>query len=418
MPLSWTARAAIGRAVLAAATAALAAGCTQSFDGPYPCTVGFASCSTPDQCETDVTSDPQNCSMCGTACDQGARCENGSCTTSPPTLSTGVVLGPIAINSDDVFFWSSANPMIEDVPKAGGTPVTAVAPSQQGELTDMPFAVDDSRIYYLAQNFTGTGGWVVAASPTNAADASASPPSVVGTFPTTSTVGTLSSMVIFQATIFMSWNVNGTFQVGSVPTGGGAVSVLASFGNSNGGVAVDANGIYAVVTQPNGPCEIDRAPIAGGTGATIAPDANGCPNAIATDGSDVYWATSGSVTIGNNNANACVLQVSRVPETGGAVTTLATLVTSEQPLQIAADPSYVYVATDESLWQFPTSDGGAPLRLAGNLGATSATNGASGCGNSGGTGATIALAIDDTSAYVVVPTNPGSSGGVLLKIAK
>jgi hypothetical protein len=418
MPLTWTVRAAIGCAVLAAASAALAAGCTQSFDGPYPCTVGFASCSTSDQCETDVTSDPQNCSMCGTACDQGARCENGSCTTSPPTLSTGVYPGPIAINSDDVFFWSSANPLIEDVPKAGGSPVTAVAPSEQGGSTDMPFAVDDSAIYYLAQNFTGTGGWYVAASPTNAADAGASPPSVVGTFPATSTVGALSSMVIFQATIFMSWNVNGTFQVGSIPTSGGAVSVIAGFGNSNGSFAVDANGIYAVVTQPNGPCEIDRAPIAGGTATTIAANVNGCPSAIATDGSDVYWATTGSVTMGNNSANTCVLQVSSVPETGGAVTTLATLVTSEQPVQIAADPSYVYVATDESLWQFPTSDGGAPLRLAGNLGATTTTNGANGCGNNGGTEPTIALAIDDTSAYVVVPTTPGSSSGVLLKIAK
>ncbi len=418
MPLTGTARAAIGCAVLAAASTALAQGCTPSFDGPYPCTVGFASCSTPDQCETDITSDPQNCSMCGAACDQGARCENGSCTTSPLTLSTGVVPGPIAINSDDVFFWSSANPLIEDVPKAGGSPVTAVTPSQQGGSTDMPFAVDDSAIYYLAQNLTGTGGWYVAASPTNAPDASASPPSAVGTFPATSNVGSLSSMVIFQATIFLSWNVNGTFQVGSVPTSGGAVSVVASFGNANASFAVDANGIYAVVTLPNGPCEIDRAPIAGGTVTTIAPNANGCPNAIATDGLDVYWATSGSVTMGNDNASTCVLQVSRVPETGGGVTTLATLVTSEQPVQIAADSSSVYVATDESLWQFPTGDGGAPMRLAGNLGATTATNGAVGCGNSGGTEPTVALAIDDTSAYLVVPTTPGSSNGVLLKIPK
>jgi hypothetical protein len=56
--------------------------------------------------------------------------------------------------------------------------------------------------------------------------------------------------------------------------------------------------------------------------------------------------------------------------------------------------------------------------MAGNLGVQVTSPTSDGCvyGNTGET--RVVLALDESSAYLVVPSNLGTSGGVLLKIAK
>jgi hypothetical protein len=330
-------------------------------------------------------------------------------------LSADVYPGPIAINSSDVFFWSAANTVIEGVPKGGGTPWPVSMQASGG--ADWPFAVDNSSVYYFAQNLSGSGGWYLAASPASPGDGSVSQPAIVGTLLTSQSVGMASAMVIFQGTIYSSWSSSGSYVVGSVPTSGGSLVDITSFPDSNGSLAVDGNGVYTVGVN-NGPCEIDRAPLVGGSPSTLASGLDVCPSSLATDGVSLYFAGLVGTYDQNGNAVACALQVGSVPVTGGASVTVGSVVANEQPYQIAVDGSYAYVATNESLWKFPTSGGGTPTRMAGNLGVQVTSPTSDGCvyGNTGET--RVVLALDESSAYLVVPSNLGTSGGVLLKIAK
>jgi hypothetical protein len=406
----------VSAARVALAAAALAPGCSK-FDGPYPCNPGYASCSTADQCETNVTIDPLNCSACGKSCLQGALCENRVCSVGPTVLSTAAYPGPLAVNSTTVFFWSSMTNVVQGVRKNSGATFTALSPQQGGGPNFWPFVVDDARIYYVAQNVTGMGGSYLAASPS---DGSAGQPTVVGTFSTPNSGGAPSAMVLSRGTIFGIWNVNGSERVWSVPTSGGTIADVATLPNSNGGVAVDASGVYTVVT--NGPCEIDRVTLPGGKPTTLAANIGGCPSSLASDGSSVYWANTFSMNSNGNNGSGsqCVLQVSSVSVTSGTPTTLASIDTNETPYQVAVDASDVYVATNASLWKIAIS-GAAPTRIAGNLGAgLVGGSGPNGCNNGGGGGGSIpvALALDDMHIYLIVSPSPGNPQGVLLEVSK
>src|SRR5258708_23251860 len=263
----------VSAARVALAAAALAPGCSK-FDGPYPCNPGYASCSTADQCETNVTIDPQNCSACGKPCAQGALCANSACSVGPTVLSSDAYPGPLAVNSTAVFFWSSMTNVVEGVRKNSGAMFTALSSQPGGGPNFWPFVVDDTRIYYVAQNVTGMGGSYLAARPS---DGSAGQPTVVGTFSTPNTGGSPSFMVLSRGTIFGAWNTNGSEKVWSVPTSGGMITDVGTLPNSNAGfagLAVDASGVYTVPS--GGPCEIDRVPLSGAKPMTLA--ANVCPS--------------------------------------------------------------------------------------------------------------------------------------------
>jgi hypothetical protein len=145
------------------ALAGLAAGCPPSFDGPYPCQSGFASCTNPQEnkCETDVTIDALNCGMCGNACPVGGACMGTAC--GPTAALQLATLGQsqsqqetLLVNDTAVFWYGSLNGEsgVVSVPIAGGTP-TIVATDLMCEGPNA-FAVDDNNLYYVS-NGSGAG---------------------------------------------------------------------------------------------------------------------------------------------------------------------------------------------------------------------------------------------------------------------
>jgi len=422
---------------LVGAALTLVLGCQTDFAGPYPCNTGYASCTTPNSCETSVLDDAQNCGSCGNACPQGALCAMGACTAPPQALATVLDSATLALNASAVFFPAMTKGYgIEGIPKSGGTAYAVATPNAQQAGLMAPFAVDDARIYYLAQNFSSPGGPFLAASPAAPASGAPPQPTVVGTFPTMngSNFGALTALLRVGGTLFLAANSNGQYVVGSVPTSGGMVAPVATFRGEPQSITVDSTNVYAVVAS-SGPCEIDSAPVSGGTASTLigqnvlnGPNSGGCPQGLASDGTRLYWATNYSAYPAGDNGNSpgeCTVSVTSAPIGGGPATTLSTVRADEVPLQIATDGTNVYVATNRSLWRFPPG-GGAPVRLAGNLDVTMTCGGSNfgsgGCSYVGGAcggNSPVALAVDDTSAYLAIASGQGvGQGGVLLKITK
>jgi hypothetical protein len=431
----------------AAASAVVLVGCSKDFSGPYPCNQGFASCTTGNSCETDLTSDPKNCGGCNMMCPVGAACTavtssssgaaptTATCGAAPVTLSSNVANGTFAINSSYAFFQPGASGVaqnaIDGVPKQGGTEFSVVTQNVQGGTNAI--AADDSYVYYLSQNTTpGPVCSPIAASPAGPLDAGASTSRILGQQMGQCNVP--SSMTLVGPTLFLGIPTpSGALNVARLPKSGGPITPVASFGNVNA-FAVDSSNVYAIVT-PNGPCEIDGAPSAGGGTASTFIGGNalnsvggGCPWAIATDGTSVYWAGNYSRSRTNDNNGGdqvCVLFVGGTSVGSPAPTLRSSIVANESPLKMVSDGTNLYLLTNDSLWRFPP-DTGTPVRVAGNLGVM--TNCGGGTGNSigcsfpgGGCGSQsqIGLAVDDTSVYVAFGNaQGGNQGGTLLKVAK
>jgi hypothetical protein len=130
------------------------------------------------------------------------------------------------------------------------------------------------------------------------------------------------------------------------PIGGGTPITLASAGQqiSGGSITVDANNVYwtiSVYALENGTtvCTVGTVaavPIGGGTPTLLASGQNG-PDAIAVDGTDLYWVNVGST--GNDGS------VMKLPIAGGDAITLASQ--QAQPTSIAVDDTSVYWTTEE-----------------------------------------------------------------------
>jgi hypothetical protein len=408
-------------------------GCSKDFSGPYPCNPGFVSCDTSNSCETNVTNDPQNCGACHNACPVAAVCTTGTCSASPTALTTDDLNDAFAINATHAFFpLASSMGQFDGVSKQGGGTfqVAMQNPGDPGVL-----AADNSNVYYTTMDPGGGTCPVIAASPAAPLDGGSPSDRMLGSLPANQCGfgNSVSSMVVVGPTLFLV-TVNGSAQVvDSVPTVGGTmISQVTTFTSPND-IAFDSNSVYAIVTS--GPCEIDRAPSAGGAMPSPFVSSNdlnssgGCPTVLATDGTTVYWASDTTANPNNDNSGAqeCILSVGGRPAdlSAGTPTTRSSVVMDEAPLRMATDGTSVYVVTNASLWRFPTGGGqGSPVRLAGNLGV------GMGCGNIGGPsgGCTfngcsaqtqIGLAIDDTSVYLAVGAPMGGSGaGTLYKIPK
>jgi hypothetical protein len=384
--------------------------CGDHFTGPYPCVAGYASCNGNNACETQVSSDPRHCGTCDQVCPQGGLCNGGACTASPPILATDAAPGLLAINATYVFYWSTSG-MIVGLPKRGGAPLYVYPQNTSSGSSGIPFAVDDTSVYYVGQ-VSGSGSAIVA-QPAAPADGGAAS-RVVATIPSSSGFQGSTQLTLAGGTLFLLVNNNNQTLVASVPTTGGTLTKVTTFvGGVMNTPLVDASGIYQVMPANQGPCDIDRAPSTGGDPSALL-QTNNCPYMMATDGKSLYWANASSYGSNKNGPMKCMLETVRASVSGANPTILASIETDEVPLQVAVDASSVYVATDQSLWKVPSGDG-AVTRLAGNLG-TSQNGGF--CGQRNGNGNTVSLAVDDTTVYALVGGANRSEQQVLLAIPK
>lgn len=407
-----------------ALSASLLSGCAKDFSGPYACNEDFESCTTTNECETNVATDPEHCGSCGTACPQGAVCTDKECSAAPPELATGVNTTTLTMNGEN-FYWSSQNINgVEGLRKSDATEFTIATPGAN-QSNNMPFAVDDAEVFYFQFMNSGNGP---EARLTAVPALSGTPASVrqVGTLQTQSLNAQM--LAVSGDSVFSSFDTsnggpNNPLSIFSVPKAGGTLSPVAMFTNWGNGFVVDSSNVYTT-----GSCEIDRAPASGGSVSTLAsaPDL-GCPAVFTSDGTTVFLAASFTQypndSNGSNNGNSqpqCVFNVAGVPLGGGRPMRLASMHMDEPAIRIAVDDSSVYVATQKSVWRVAKT-GGSLARVAGNLGATldsqGPNNSGSGCTTAGSGGSyPVALAVDASNIYVGVTTN--GQGASLFKIAK
>jgi hypothetical protein len=411
---------------IAIAGMALSSGCAKDFAGPYPCNTGYSSCVTADRCETSIVSDPEHCGECGKACPQGAICTDGECSAAPPVLATDVFPMSFAMNGDNLFWSSTSNAGVAGFRKQSDALFGVTTPDAQPQVGTL-FAVDETDLYYLAQ--PPSGAMRLQAVPADSVAA----PQVRVVLELPQGAPNQLPLVLAGDLLFFSRNMNDSLVVESVPKTGGSVAGAARFPDANGSFVVDSTNVYATTTR--GPCNIKRVPVSGGDATTLVPQQqHGCPQALASDGERLYWASAyieyPTNSDGNDNGNSqsnqrCLVEVASIPVDGGAITTRASLVADELPLRIAIDGSDVYLATDKSVWRIPDGDS-APTRVAGNLGASNnqgtrgpgftgciAANGGSGFG---GQPNPVAVTVDDKDIYIVAEKD--STTGTLFRIRK
>jgi hypothetical protein len=412
---------------------ASAPGCAH-FNGPWPCNPGYASCQSQDTsnpgaenpgCETNVTSDPQNCGACGKTCGTGAVCTSGACGAAPTILTTDANPAELGIDSNDVFYWSSQQSQVMGLPKAGGTPygiaLQQVWPNDHVDNQNIQgFVVNDSGVYYLGQA-TGQMAsqnqvWVDGVSPAG----TSSSPKQIALLPSgggNAAIQNLGALLLHGNTIYVAGQTSaGSTQVGiwAVATSGGSATSIATF-TSNGSTpnpslfAVDDTNLYLVRDMASGnepnACEIDRIPATGGspTPLVMFGTSGACPQVIASDGTNIYWGFT------TQNNDACPSTVFAEPIAGGSQSTVAQFSgASETIASMTPDPAggSLYVLTTESIWRVPTSGGGAPVRVAGNLQPNAASSMCCGCtnGGGGGNGPQASMAVDSTSVYAALPS--------------
>jgi outer membrane protein assembly factor BamB len=278
----------------------------------------------------------------------------------PVVLASGGGAESLALAGTDVYWTDGTTGEVRKVPKNGGpsSAVYSVANTEPWGIT-----VDSSRVYWTLPNFALGGTTAVMSAPLS------------GGAPTTLVTNVTGPMSIAVSAANVYWATSGQGAIESVPLDGGPVSTVVS----------DASGAYALVVEGNDLywCNADgiyREALAGGTPLQIGPSAN----AIAVDGTDVYYVDS-------------MGRVARVPVAGGTPTTLATGRTSAL-VAVAVDGQNVYWLEGEGTIQqgavaaLPKS-GGRVAVLASGLGDPSA------------------IAVDDTAIYF-------TGGGSVEKLVK
>jgi hypothetical protein len=212
---------------------------------------------------------------CGTSsdCPGNATCISGRCLD---VLATGQRGFDIAVNADGVYWtnWSYIATGVLGVPLDGGAP--RVIATDQGGASAL--AVDSSRAYW--SDFSGN------AVLTSTLDGGA---------PTTLATGlAVSSDDLLVDATRVFWLEN---EILSMPLAGGSPTVLVSSpGSSSASIqrfAIDQRNVYWIQYEnlPSSVTTVLSAPLAGGQPVTIAAvqEQGAC---IATDGTNVYWATS------------------------------------------------------------------------------------------------------------------------------
>jgi hypothetical protein len=215
--------------------------------------------------------------------------------------------GPIAVDATSVYWVASGG--LQKIPLGGGTPVVLSTDFTNDNITVGPAGVygtngDDAPVSTLLSGGTTT---------------------VLGQGTGQNTYGIAVDANNLYWTVF-----GGPQLVAQVPLTGGPTTVLA-MGNIAEGIAVDATSVYWVGAGGQGPGDLMKVPIGGGTPVTLAAGLNDA-TALAIDATNAYIATGAT----SNSLGAIV----RVPLTGGEVTVLAE--SQNQPWSVAVDATSVY----------------------------------------------------------------------------
>jgi hypothetical protein len=436
----------MGAMTVLGALALVAAACDGSFDGPYACAPGYASCGSGqtsgssdvgNQCETNTTRDALHCGACGVTCDVGAPCVASVCSAPPPVVThlppeSSPSTVNLATNSTAVFFGDPSTQSISMVPLAGGA-AQAVVSSSAGIAScgsGLTFAVDDAYLYYFASQPSPNGPSVLGLRRHALANGAESWVVAPGAATGLTCNGGLSLAVDATSAYFAASQGSGSgqsYQLFKAPIAGGAPTVLASAQGTNGGstqLAVTPTSIvFDPPGDPNSPGALAVVPLGGGAVRTLSAQVNDGTggsygvSVFAANATDAFAVGSGCPCgSGNGNGNASgplQLTVARLPLDGTPGSVIARL--DGEALAAAVDATSIYVLTEAALWRVPLA-GGDPTSLAGNLanGYAARCNGS--CGGGSGTGPTPgALASAASSVFVA---DSYTSVGALFEVAK
>lgn len=357
--------------------------CKAEFSGPYPCETGYASCVNPgdNQCETDITADAAHCGVCGNACDVGAMCLDSVCSAGAvklASLQSGTVPS-IAVNSMGLYWGSPGDNQITTLALAvaGATPTpaaTGVATCGEG----LPFGLDDNNLYYWSNSIPCTGGGCTTSGLADTAIPGGAVSSVVSGAQVAN-VGCPSAMAIDGSRVYWLSSQSGNTMLMSATRTGGTVSTLSTIvgGGSVGDALVVTRSQALFVSSQNGPAELDSVNLTNPTPAPtiISTQINGQSYGMSIfAANDNYLFLSSSGCPCNNNQsnnnqsnNSGMLPIARIDRfapDGSGGTNLAQFTGVVNAMTL--DASFVYLATDTTVWKVPIA-GGVATRIAGNL---------------------------------------------------
>lgn len=273
----------------------------------------------------DSQHDSTNCGECGHSC-LGAPCSAGACAPTalyePPSVNNS---GDLVIG-DNWLFWVNAQGEVLRMPKNGGSSDVVAADGDRA----VGLAYTPGTIFW-ANRFRGD---------IRAADLSSLAVRTVSTTNVDPSDLALDNDVLYVAE-------RNAGQIGRVPTSGGQVEVLATGQIGAVRVAVDTTYVYWITFVSDGVvAKLDKSTKA----VTVLADHQASPLSMTVLGEYVYWA----------NYDAKAGAVSRVPRTGGQVSTLAS---APNAMGVATDGVWLYWTAGDSLWRSRV-DGSIPLRLA------------------------------------------------------
>jgi hypothetical protein len=404
---------------LPAAVAALVSGwlgCKGKFDGPYPCKDGFASCTTPDSCETDILHDGANCGGCAQPgsplykCDLGAPCLSGACGTAALKIASlpsnqgnfgnGLIL---RVNSTSLFWLlNNGNPGSSQglwaYPLAGGLPQPIFqwnnGQPNSWSLQCNAYAVDDAYAYFVGQQQSMTGPPLQGLAKLSLTSPGATPTWLSTPLPQNGTPTQCPNAMAVDANsvyLLSDYFPNGgggsnqmsTMTLDAVSLTTGMTTTISSSMGYGGFSAFALAGMSILftppATQPNQPNQLASVPVSGGSQTfldTQVAQQNFGWNTLAADGANAYLAGTYCPCGGGNNNNGPGYTgppqggVTKIPLDGSPGTLLSPITGYVGAMTV--DATNVYVLTDTSVWEVPIA-GGSATPIAGNL-----TNGSPG----------------------------------------
>jgi hypothetical protein len=207
----------------------------------------------------------------------------------------------------------------------------------------------------------------------------------------------------------------------SAPRSGGTVSTLSTIGGGSVGnqLLVTRSEAFFVSSQ-DGPAELDGVSLLNPTPAPtiISTQVSGQSFGIsifAANDNYLFLSSSGCPCDNNQSNNGSTLPIGRVDRfalDGSNGTNLAQFKGAVNA--IALDASFVYLATDTTLWKVPI-DGGVAKRIAGNLTGGAPPSQCNGPCSTPNNSVTISLAVDAKSVYIA-DVSPGVDA--ILKVNK